>query len=148
MTPHFELRPAILDDFQFCWSLYRDSMKPLTLELMQWNEAGQRRAIEQSLAEPDTLIIVANALEVGWVHFKETEAEIYLGQLYVTPAMQNRGIGGAITQQMIDTARKSGKSLRLDVMKNNRARSLYERLGFRVITSSQYKYTMQWFPDA
>jgi ribosomal protein S18 acetylase RimI-like enzyme len=39
---------------------------------------------------------------------------------------------------------REGTSLTLDVMKNNRARSLYERLGFGAIGSSEYKLNMRW----
>src|SRR5712691_12622105 len=56
----FELRPAKGDDFPFCWSLYRDSMKPLTVELLEWNELTQRRVVEQSLIDRGTSIIVVS----------------------------------------------------------------------------------------
>jgi ribosomal protein S18 acetylase RimI-like enzyme len=39
---------------------------------------------------------------------------------------------------------REGKCLTLDVMKNNRSRLLYERLGFRVIGQSENKLKMQW----
>jgi hypothetical protein len=40
-TLKFELRPVTGGDFRFCWSLYRDVIKPLTTELLEWNELGQ-----------------------------------------------------------------------------------------------------------
>ena len=36
------------------------------------------------------------------------------------------------------------KNFTLEVLKNNRARGLYERLGFRVIETSPLKFTMQF----
>jgi ribosomal protein S18 acetylase RimI-like enzyme len=42
-----------------------------------------------------------------------------------------------------DKATQAAKALTLDVMKNNRARSLYERLGFGVIGESKYKLKMR-----
>jgi hypothetical protein len=47
-------------------------------------------------------------------------------------------------RELMDKARGGGKTLLLDVMKNNRARLLYERLGFKVIGQSEYKMKMQW----
>jgi ribosomal protein S18 acetylase RimI-like enzyme len=141
---HFELRPASSDDFPFCWSLYRDSMKPLTIELLEWNEAGQKRLIKRSLTESGTSIIVYNGAAIGWLQIRETINENYLGQLYITPSMQNRGIGTAIVRQLCNYGSRTGKVIILEVMKNNRARLLYERLGFATIGSTKYKFTMRW----
>ena len=144
---NFELRPASGDDFQFCWLLYRDVMMPLTMELLEWNELGQRRVVEDSMLDPGTSIIVVEGSDAGWLQVLETPDEIYLGQLYITHQLQNQGIGSAITRQLCDKARKQGKVLTLEVMKNNRAKALYERLGLQVVGSSEFKFKMQ-LPNA
>ena len=143
--PPFELRPVSANDFQFCWSHYRDLMKPLTIELMgSWNDAGQRQTIEQSLADTGASIIVVAGSDIGWMRIGEMETELYLGQLYVIPLMQNRGIGTAVVRQLCERAHRESKVLTLEVMKNNRARLLYDRLGFHVVGSSKYKLNMRW----
>jgi ribosomal protein S18 acetylase RimI-like enzyme len=141
----FQLRPVTGDDFQFCWLLYRELMKPLTVELLgEWNELGQRRVIEQALTEGGTSIIAVGSADIGWLQMRETRDGLYLSQLYVMPSMQNRGIGTAVVLHLCDRACREAKSLTLDVMKNNRARSLYQRLGFGTIGSSEYKLNMRW----
>jgi len=119
-------------------------MKPLTEELLEWNEPGQRRVVELALASKETSIIVVDGLDAGWLQVNESSHSIYLGQLYLAPSLQNRGIGTAVMRDLRDKARQAGKALTLDVMKNNRARLLYERLGFRVIGESEYKLKMRW----
>lgn len=120
-------------------------MKPLTEELLgRWNEAGQKNVVELALTQPGTFIITKDGLRIGWGQVVESPDAIYLGQLYVTPSSQNRGIGAAILRELTDKARREGKPVTLDVMKNNRSRALYERLGFRVIGQSEYKLKMQW----
>jgi ribosomal protein S18 acetylase RimI-like enzyme len=143
-APQLAFRRASSNDLQFCWSLYRDLMMPLTTELLEWNESGQRRVIEQSLTDTGTFIIVVRDTDIGWFQTRETPEEIYLGQLYVVPSMQSRGIGRAIIRQLCDRTHREGKALTLDVMKNNRARFFYERFGFRTIGTSKYKYQMRW----
>jgi ribosomal protein S18 acetylase RimI-like enzyme len=141
----FQLRPVRTDDFHFVWSLYQDLMKPLTVELLgRWNETGQKHVVELALAQQGTFIIAKDELNIGWMQVVESPHAIYLGQLYVTPSSQNCGIGTAILRGLIDKARREGKSLTLDVMKNNRSRVLYERLGFQVIGQSEHKLKMQW----
>jgi ribosomal protein S18 acetylase RimI-like enzyme len=144
-TPSFELRPTTAGDLDFAWSLYRELMMPLTLELLAWNESGQRQTVEEALAQQGASVIVIRDAKCGWLYVKETPDEIYLGQLYLTRAWQGRGIGGTIIRDLADRAQQSGKCFTLDVMKNNRARVLYERLGFRVVATSEYKLKMQWF---
>ena len=141
---YFELRSVSSDDFQFCWSLYRDLMKPLTTELLEWNESSQRRTIEQSLIDSGTSIIVVGGSDIGWLQIRETSEELYLGQIYIVPAMQNHGIGTKIVRQLCEKVCQEGKALTLEVMKNNRARLLYERLGFSTLGSSKYKLNMRW----
>jgi ribosomal protein S18 acetylase RimI-like enzyme len=143
-TPQFQLRPASNSDFEFCWPLYRDLMKALTAELLGWNEAAQRATVEQSLGDNSTSVIAAEGSDIGWIQIRETEEKIYLGQLYLVPAMQNRGIGTAIVTALCTRASQEGRAVALDVMKNNRARFFYERLGFITVGSSAYKLNMEW----
>jgi len=144
-TKAFQLRPARSDDFRFAWSLYEELMKPLTVELLgRWNESGQRQVIELALAQQDTSIIVRDDSDVGWMQVIESADSLYLGQLYVAPSWQNRGIGTAILHDLTNKARGAGKTVTLDVMKNNRSRLLYERLGFQVIGQSEYKLNLRW----
>jgi ribosomal protein S18 acetylase RimI-like enzyme len=144
-SEEFQLRPARSDDFGFAWSLYEELMKPLTVELLgRWSDSGQKQVVEWALAQQDTLIIVKDELDVGWMQMIESPDNLYLGQLYVAPSLQNRGIGTAILRELTDKARRGNKTLTLDVMKNNRSRLLYERLGFYVIGQSEYKLNMQW----
>ena len=146
----FRLRPAASGRYsQFAWSLYRDLMKPLTVELLGWwNELGQKRVVVLALAQEGTSVIVINELDAGWLQVVESPDSIYLVQLCLLPSLQNRGIGTAIVRELSDKATQAGKPLILDVMKNNRARSLYERLGFRVVEVSQYELKMRWQKDA
>jgi ribosomal protein S18 acetylase RimI-like enzyme len=144
-SEEFQLRSARGDDFRFAWSLYEELMKPLTVELLgRWNESGQKEVIEWALARQDTFIIVKDEFDVGWMQVIESPDNLYLGQLYVAPSLQNQGIGTAILRELTDKASRGNKTLTLDVMKNNRSRLLYERLGFHVIGQSEYKLNMQW----
>jgi ribosomal protein S18 acetylase RimI-like enzyme len=141
----FQLRPVRTGDFQFVWSLYQELMKPLTVELLgRWNESGRKQVIELALAQRGTFIIVKNELNIGWMQVVESVDAIYLEQLYAIPSSQNHGIGTVILRGLTDEARQEGKGLTLDVMKNNRSRVLYERLGFRVIEQSEHKLKMRW----
>lgn len=139
-----QLQPATGDDREFAWLLYRDLMKPLTEEILRWDEQSQRAVVERSLAHQGTSIIVMNGSSVGWLQVDSTSSAIYLGQLYIISALQKRGIGTAIVKWLCGQARLEGKPVTLEVMKNNRALAFYHQLGFRVNGESKYKYEMRW----
>jgi len=146
--PDFEFRRIRPQDFTFCWSIYRDAMQPLTAELMQWNEAGQRRGVEEALGDEGASMLVADGVDAGWLHVSETRYDIYLGHLYLQPSARNRGLGTKFLRWMGERAKRKEKNFTLEVMKNNRARLLYERLGFRIVGTSPLKLTMQFNPAA
>ncbi len=140
----FSFRRIAAQDFAFCWPIYRDAMQPLTAELMQWDEANQRRGIEEALADEGASILVSGDADAGWLHVIETRRDIHLGHLYLAPPARNRGLGTKFLRWMGERAQRKEKNFTLEVLKNNRARGLYERLGFRIIETSPLKFTMQF----
>jgi len=86
----FQLRPACSVDFRFAWSLYRDLMKPLTVELLgRWNEPGQKRVVELALTQEGTSIIIIDGSDVGWLQVGESSAmRSEAAQIGLTPRLQ------------------------------------------------------------
>ncbi len=142
-TPPFDFRRVHDGDFDFCWPLYRDALQPLSIGLFAWDDAVQQRHVREALADEGASVLVSGGSDAGWLHCSETRFVIHLGHLYLVPDKRNRGLGTAFLTWMSDRARRKGKDFTLDVMKNNRARALYERLGFRPVHSSAHTITLQ-----
>lgn len=73
---------------------------------------------------------------VGFASFSHTEStDIYkLHKLYVLPEIQGKGLGKALLDFIIQQLKTSeARLLLLNVNRQNRARSFYEKLGFTVI---------------
>jgi GNAT superfamily N-acetyltransferase len=144
MPPAFDLRGASPTDFAFCWPIYRDAMQPLTEALMEWHEPAQRRVVELALADAGSSILRSDGADSGWLHVQETPHVIQLRQLYVLPELRNRGLGTSFLTWMKERADRKRKDLTLDVMTNNPARHLYERLAFKAIGTADNKVTMRY----
>lgn len=144
MPSPFELRAAGPSDFDFCWPIYRDAMQPLTEALTEWREPAQRRVVELALADPGSSILRMEGTDSGWLHVEETRHVIQLRQLYVLPAMRNRGLGTSFLNWMKERADRKRKDFTLEVMTNNPARRLYERSGFKAVVVSDDKVTMRY----
>ena len=145
--PTITLRPITLSDLDFAWTLYRQSMKPLTEAFMEWADERQKQVVERDVISGEASIIVQDGHDRGWLRVRESIDGLELCQLYVTLEVQNRGIGTVIVGRLIGEARRKGKKLNLEVVKNNRARRLYERLGFVPAGESEYKLRMTWTGD-
>jgi len=140
----FDFRPASRSDFDFCWPIYRDAMKPLTEAVGQWNEPAQHKVVAQAVADSGTSILRQDQSDVGWLQVEESRHVVQLKQLFLLPAVRNRGLGTGFLTWMKERADRKRKDLTLDVMSNNPARRLYERLGFKTIATADNKITMRY----
>jgi ribosomal protein S18 acetylase RimI-like enzyme len=66
-----------------------------------------------------------------------------LVQIQLAPELQGQGVGEALIRGLIAEARGAGASLRLNVLHQNPARHLYERLGFVVVNDGEHEYEMR-----
>jgi GNAT superfamily N-acetyltransferase len=123
----FEFRRVRPADFAYCWPIYSEAMAPL---VTGWNAGAQRLMVEQVLGEEGASILVVDKSDTGWLHVTETRFDIHLGHLYLEADRRGQGLGTRLLQWMIDRARRKAKTFTLDVVANNRAHALYERLGF------------------
>ena len=140
----FDLRPSARSDLDFCWPIYRDSMKPLTEAFAPWNEAAQRKLVEQAVGDSGTSILRQQGTDAGWLQVEETRHAVQLKQLFVLAAVRNRGLGTGFLTWMKERADRKRKDLTLEVLSNNPARRLYDRLGFKVVTTASDKITMRY----
>jgi len=81
-----------------------------------------------------------NMLYLGFEPEAEKD-EYYLSNMAVLPEFQGQGIGSRLLEYAEQAARSNGlkKCSLLVAMKNVHARRLYERFGYRVVYSHQYK---------
>jgi ribosomal protein S18 acetylase RimI-like enzyme len=134
-----KLRPTQENDFIFAWQLYELLMKPLTEELLPWKEDRQKEVIRKAVKDAQTRIVLVDDEKAGWLQIDESNDHIYIGQIYINPDLQGKGIGRFLIQNIIQQAKADGKALKLSVMKNNPAKAFYERLGFKVAAEDQFQ---------
>ncbi|WP_188894189.1 GNAT family N-acetyltransferase [Microlunatus endophyticus] len=78
-----------------------------------------------------TYVITHDDADVGRLRLVTTTAVIEIAGLQVLPKHQNRGLGTAVINFVLERAARSGIPVELEVESDNPdARRLYERLGF------------------
>ena len=77
-----------------------------------------------------------NEKDVGFAGFSIIDIEnqgYKLHKLYVLPEMHGKGIGKILINEIVDIAvRNGGKTLQLNVNRNNNAKDFYLKIGFRI----------------
>lgn len=81
---------------------------------------------------------------VGATQFANNDDHVKLVQIQVHPDFQNQGIGADVITALKEKAQQSHKPLRLTVLKTNRAKGLYEKLGFQQYGEDDLEYWMEW----
>jgi GNAT superfamily N-acetyltransferase len=136
------LRPAHPDDFDFCARLYFFGMAE-TIRLLKLDMAAQTASLRQSWDVAEVEIITSDGADVGWLQKSIQGDTLYLEQIFIDAASQNRDIGTGIINRLIDKARQDGRPVTLGVVKINPALRLYERLGFRITHEDDRKFYMR-----
>jgi len=140
------LRPATLKDKEFLRSLHRETLREYVEQTWGWDEEWQHRRFDQRFDPPNTQIIVVDGDDVGMLKVGREEERIFLENILIAPSHQRRGIGTQLIKSLIEEADERGVPIRLQVLKVNPVRRLYERLGFREIGTSEMDVHMERHP--
>jgi ribosomal protein S18 acetylase RimI-like enzyme len=140
------VRPALADDFDFCADLYFGEMER-TIRELNLDFAKQATNLRQRWDAQQVRIITLDGADIGWVQSMIEDDALFLGQLFVAPAHQGRGIGTTIVQRLIEEAACDRRAVTLGVVKTNPALRLYQRLGFRTTHEDDRKFYMRRDPD-
>ena len=138
-----DLRPACSHDYAFALSLFVEAIKPLAVAWIDWVDEAQEAQFASLWRPHDTRIIVFNGQDIGWVEFRQTRDEVFLKQLYISPAHQRRGIGSRVMRLLLKEQQGTAKSMALFVLKNNPALRFYKRHGFGVVSETHTTFVMR-----
>jgi RsiW-degrading membrane proteinase PrsW (M82 family)/ribosomal protein S18 acetylase RimI-like enzyme len=93
-------------------------------------------ALHDQMKQQNEFIIVNDGRDpVGFASFSLVAPHIYkLHKIYLLPAMQRKGAGKFVINEIIKAiAKHGGKSLQLNVNRNNKAKDFYLKIGFEII---------------
>jgi ribosomal protein S18 acetylase RimI-like enzyme len=98
--------------------------------------AGMKRTNGRASARgsiPPVSVVVVAGNAVGLLRLDRRKDELFLASVELAPEAQRRGLGAEIVRSVLEEAAQRGVPVRLQVLRHNPARRLYERLGFHVV---------------
>ncbi len=128
------LQPAVRSDHQFLYRLHCTTMRDYIVPTWGWDDQVQRAAFDRRVSTNPHQVILLDGQRVGMLELEHHPTELFIANIQVLPEKQGRGIGSAIIREIVELAHSSDAVATLQVLEvNERARRLYERLGFRVV---------------
>ena len=134
-----DFRQITNNDLEFLWKLHNLALKDYVAQTWDWDEDWQRLDFTEKFNPADGKIIVVVGVDAGFWRTIERETEMLLVSIRILPEFQNRGIGTKIIKNLLN---ESKNPVRLQVLKVNPARRLYERLGFKIFDETETHFKM------
>ncbi len=147
------LRTIIPEDEPFLFEVYASTRRE---ELAQWGLGAaeqtallkmqfnaQRMAYAAQYEDAEHKIIQLDGKDIGRIMIDRSADAVHLIDISLLTEHRNTGIGGALIRGLLLEAAAAHKPVQLYVLKTNRARRLYERLGFRIIGDTGMHFTME-----
>jgi len=152
------LRPALPSDEGFLRDLIVDTIagelgasawpEPMRSHLLGLQYTARRHSSRVDFPEAMSQVIQANGKDSGWVLVNAMHHEVRVIEIMVAPELRGKGIGTAVIRDLLASASRTGKPMRLSVnITNSGAIRLYERLGFRRIDGNEVQHIMEAPPD-
>ena len=119
------------------------------LTFLSQQHVAQHSHYRRHYAGMEWLIVEQGGDAIGRLYLDSWADQLRIVDISLMPKSRRRGLGAAIMQDVIDMAAAAGKGVSIHVEKNNPARRLYDRLGFRFVEDKGVYDLLEWrAPDA
>jgi len=129
-------------DIDFLYALHVATMKDYVDKTWGWEDAFQESVFRKNYVPGKIQVLTFDGVDMGMLIIEERPDDIFLRAIEVHPAYQGKGIATQIINQIIADGIQKRKPVRLQVLKVNPAKRLYERLGFSVAEETPTHYIM------
>lgn len=129
MTIEVSDRLAVDSDFDFIWTLYSSSVKPVISKLIQWQDDEQKVRFRETLDLNAARIAVIEAEPIGWFALAESETTLDLEQLFIVEKYRRKGLGRGIASWARGLADEKSLQFRLPTLDDPAAIAFSKSLG-------------------
>ena len=129
----YSFRNCTVNDFDFLFELKKQNFKWYVDKIWGWKDDEQKERLKQDLEEHlshKRIILIENG-------------DLFINEISILREYQNKGIGRKILEEQLKENQSKGIRTILQVFKDNPAKSLYEKLGFKVYGETETHYQME-----
>ena len=137
------LRAATSADYDFLWNLNRAAQGTYVEATWGWDEAFQRDYFDKRFDPATRQIVQFEGRDVGMWGLEQRADCVFVAEIGLLPEFQRLGIGTKLLTDALAEAGRREVQCRLQVLRVNPARALYERLGFQVTGETETHFEME-----
>lgn len=139
---------ASLEDETFARIAHHQAYRDVVIsQYGDWNDTEQDEFFKKSWSPLSMEILLCNNIQCGYCKIARTPFSIGVAQLVLLTEFQGQGIGTYIPNEVIKEASVAHVPVYLQVLKKNRAHTLYRKLGFIDTKETVTHFEMVYRPD-
>jgi putative hydrolase of the HAD superfamily len=139
----YVLRHATEADLPLMYRTHCLGLGPYITQIRGWDEAREHEYFLRRFSATECQTILVEGELAGWFRTEDNADHFCLDYIVLAPEHQRKGIGGQIVMDLLRRARERGVPLKLNVLRVNPAKTLYERLGFREVGGDEHRFFME-----
>jgi ribosomal protein S18 acetylase RimI-like enzyme len=145
MIGEARLRRATLDDVDELFAIHRAAMREYVAQAYgPWDDAWQQTFFRGHFDVDVRKVVLFDGEVAGYFDVLDKGDHLFVSELVIAPGCQRRGIGSELLRQTQVEAAGRRLPVRLQVLRINPAKALYERLGFEVCGQLERHWQMEW----
>jgi len=151
-----QLRPCRDEDERFLFEVHASTrveelaaLDPAQREqFLEMQHLAQHTYYHQRFPDCEFLVIERSGVPMGRLYLDRRQDELRIVDIALLDEFRGHGVGSYLLRRILDEAEMAGLPVRIHVEKNNPARTLYDRLGFRETDDTGAHYLMEWSPGS
>ena len=136
-------RSATQADYHFLYTLHKLALGPYVEATWGWDEECQGMRFRDAWEPIANQVVLLGGEPIGCWRVEEHTDHVFVDYIAIMPEHQRHGIGASLLRQVQASAATGRLPVRLNVLKVNPARALYERLGFAVVGEDDVRWYME-----
>ena len=125
------------DHYQFCEGLHHESMRVYVEPLWGWDEEFQHQRYKKIWKPENIKIINFEKTDIGYLETEDYGDYIKIVNFFIAKEFRDKGIGTLVLGDLTKDNKKTVKKIKLNVLNNNPAKKLYEKIGFQFISEDK-----------